>query len=49
MGFFRVYSIVVVLLLLFATAISEDSSNGDIFISGIMLVPVLYVLAYGGG
>lgn len=44
----KVYSIFIVLLMLFVTAYSEDADKYEVIISGLMLVPILVYLLYGG-
>lgn len=48
MAFFRIYSILVILLTLVATAASTKSTKTEVIIGGILYVPVLVYLLYGG-
>ena len=48
MTILKVYSIFMVLLMLFVTAYSEDADKYEVIISGVMLVPILVYLLYGG-
>ena len=44
----KVYSIFIILLMLFVTAYSDDADKYEVIISGLMLVPILVYLLYGG-
>lgn len=48
MGIIKIYSIIAILLTLLATAADTESTKIEVVICGLLYVPVLVYLLYGG-